>query len=219
LAPITRKSAPLGIGNPLLDGPDARHAGRAALSRQKQACPEPAGPLAALTSVRSTASLTGLFRGGTAEIEGVRALPPLPETADELWEVGRHLGVPQSEILLGARATETALKALSNGGRLADYAILPSSSLSPRLAAPKHFAAPCATCSRRQLAEAHPSMWAPFLVVGEGARWKCPLQRMSLLLADMWCCRQLASRKRRCNGSERFVHAGATGEPKAVTSL
>jgi CHAT domain-containing protein len=114
----------LGIGNPLLDGPDVRDAGRAALSRKRQACPESASELAALTSVRPTATFTRLFRGGIAEIEGVRALPPLPETADELCEVGRHLGVPQSEILLGARATETALKALSNSGRLADYAIV-----------------------------------------------------------------------------------------------
>ena len=49
---------------------------------------------------------------------------PLPETADELCEVARRLGVPESEILLGASATETALKDLSEQGRLADYAIL-----------------------------------------------------------------------------------------------
>ena len=32
--------------------------------------------------------------------------------------------MPESEILLGAEATETALKALSEQGRLADYRIL-----------------------------------------------------------------------------------------------
>src|SRR5204863_7318183 len=56
--------------------------------------------------------------------EEVRQWTPLPETADELCAVGRRLGVPESEILLGARATETALKNLSESGRLAEYAIL-----------------------------------------------------------------------------------------------
>ena len=54
----------------------------------------------------------------------MRQWTPLPETADELCEVGHRLGVAESEILLGARATETALKDLSDSGRLADYAIL-----------------------------------------------------------------------------------------------
>ena len=49
---------------------------------------------------------------------------PLPETADELCEVGRRLGVPNSEILLGSLATESALKTLSEQRRLAEYAIV-----------------------------------------------------------------------------------------------
>ena len=54
----------------------------------------------------------------------MRELTPLPETADELCEVGRRLGVPESEILLGGRATEAAIKSLSEDGRLADYDVL-----------------------------------------------------------------------------------------------
>ncbi len=54
----------------------------------------------------------------------MRRWTPLPETADELCEVGRRLGVPESEVLLGSRATEAALKDMSEQGRLADYAIL-----------------------------------------------------------------------------------------------
>src|SRR5262245_25283452 len=58
------------------------------------------------------------------DIEGIREMSPLPETADELCEVGRRLGAPESDILLGANATETKLKELSQRGQLADYAIL-----------------------------------------------------------------------------------------------
>src|SRR5262249_22370600 len=72
-------------------------------------------------AVRSFASV---FRGAQANIEDVRSWAPLPETADELCEVARRLGVSNSEILLGADATETRLKDLSKQGLLADYAIL-----------------------------------------------------------------------------------------------
>src|SRR5438132_6763980 len=80
--------------------------------------------VASLRGRRTAASFATLFRGAQADIEHVRVLSPLPETADELCEVGRRLGVPESEILLGARATETTLKDLSDGGHLADYKIL-----------------------------------------------------------------------------------------------
>jgi CHAT domain-containing protein len=73
---------------------------------------------------RPLTSFTQLFRGANADIEEVRQWTPLPETADELCEVGGRLGVPESDILLGANATETTLKDLSEKGRLADYAIL-----------------------------------------------------------------------------------------------
>ena len=54
----------------------------------------------------------------------MRQFSPLPETADELCDIARRLGVPESEILLGANATETGLKDLSEQGRLADYAVV-----------------------------------------------------------------------------------------------
>ncbi len=59
-----------------------------------------------------------------ADIEHVRHLSPLPETADELCEVSRRLGAPESEVLLGDRASEGSLKDLSEQGRLAEYGIL-----------------------------------------------------------------------------------------------
>ena len=49
---------------------------------------------------------------------------PLLETADELCEIARLLGAPESDIPLGANATEARLNNLSDQGRLADYAIV-----------------------------------------------------------------------------------------------
>ena len=120
----------LGIGNPLLDGQQddpqygALHKKQAQLARDKQQCPKTLSQRIALATARPLTSFAKLFRGANADIEEVRQWTPLPETADELCEVGRRLGVAESEILLGSRATETALKDLSETGKLNDYAIL-----------------------------------------------------------------------------------------------
>jgi len=121
----------LGIGNPLLDGPQtdlrwgAYYKEQADLARTRRfsqiSTPRHVASARGPRSVRSFASV---FRGAQADIEHVRRLSPLPETADELCEVARRLGVPESEILLGAMATEVRLKELSEQGRLADYAIV-----------------------------------------------------------------------------------------------
>jgi CHAT domain-containing protein/tetratricopeptide (TPR) repeat protein len=130
-AKTSRATKPyLGIGNPLLDGPqdDPRwgvyYKKQAQTARDKQQCTKTMSQRLALAATRPLAGLLKLFRGPNADIEEVRRWPPLPETADELCEVGRQLGVPESEIVLGARATETTLKKLSEQGRLTDYAIL-----------------------------------------------------------------------------------------------
>jgi CHAT domain-containing protein len=120
----------LGVGNPLLEGqPNDPKLGeyfkrRAAEALEKQACPKrpSAHMMRAFPRPRVRASMSS--RGGYVDIEQVRGWSPLPETADELCEVGRRLGVPQSAILLGGRATEAAIKALSQDGQLANYAIL-----------------------------------------------------------------------------------------------
>ncbi len=49
-----------------------------------------------------------------------RALPPLPETADELRAVARDLGAPMSDIHLGRDASVTTVKRLP----LADYRVV-----------------------------------------------------------------------------------------------
>jgi CHAT domain-containing protein/tetratricopeptide (TPR) repeat protein len=46
-----------------------------------------------------------------ADPRAIRALPPLPETADELRALARSLGAGEDSVLLRERATETAIKA------------------------------------------------------------------------------------------------------------
>jgi CHAT domain-containing protein/tetratricopeptide (TPR) repeat protein len=121
----------LAVGNPLLDGLQSDeqwgpyYKAQAKAARDNEQCPNPtAQHVGSARGGSKVANFSSIFRGTHADIESVRLLTPLPETADELCEVGRYLGAPQSEILLGSRATETALKALSDSGRLSDYGIL-----------------------------------------------------------------------------------------------
>lgn len=51
-----------------------------------------------------------LFRGGSVDIESVRQLPRLPETADELRAEAAALGAREESVYLQARATATAVK-------------------------------------------------------------------------------------------------------------
>jgi CHAT domain-containing protein len=55
------------------------------------------------------------------DIAELRQQPPLPETADELCEAATKLGVPDSDVWLGERMTESAIKNLSVTGHLKDY--------------------------------------------------------------------------------------------------
>jgi CHAT domain-containing protein/tetratricopeptide (TPR) repeat protein len=117
----------LGIGNPLLDGPGDRYALLAQDARDRQSCPrdaDRASKQVAQVRSRAPAAFQSMFRGGHADIERVRQLAPLPETADELCHIRAQLGVPESDVLLGANATERAIKGLSASGRLAGYQIL-----------------------------------------------------------------------------------------------
>jgi CHAT domain-containing protein len=119
----------LGIGNPLLEGNQedyqlaSHYKARAKAARDKQQC-EPTITERIPSTARPPNSFTLPLRRAYAEIEEVRKWPPLPETADELCEIGLRLGVPKSDILLGSRATEADLKNLSESGQLADYSIL-----------------------------------------------------------------------------------------------
>jgi CHAT domain-containing protein len=77
-------SAPfLGVGNPVLNGSPGRERGIV---------------------------LASLFRGAMADVEKVRALPPLPETADELRAIAAKMGATENDLLLGERASEPVLR-------------------------------------------------------------------------------------------------------------
>ena len=116
----------LGIGNPLLDGQQDHlewggyYKKQAQASWDKQQCSElPVGDRTAV-EIRPVISP----REGHSNVDKIRRWGPLPETADELCEVGRRLGASKSDILLGSQATESVLKDLSKTGRLAQYRIL-----------------------------------------------------------------------------------------------
>jgi CHAT domain-containing protein/tetratricopeptide (TPR) repeat protein len=120
----------LGVGNPLLEGrpDDPKHGAyfkkRAAEALDKQTCPKRLGARSTSAMLEPRARFATFFRSPQIDIEQVREWSPLPETADELCEIGGRLGVPESEILLGGRATEAVIKSLSETGQLADYAVL-----------------------------------------------------------------------------------------------
>jgi CHAT domain-containing protein/Tfp pilus assembly protein PilF len=77
----------------------------------------------ASNSVRSLTmrSYTEFFAGaGVDRTKLALALPPLPDTADELRAVAKDLGAPASDIHLGRDASESTVKHL----RLADYRVV-----------------------------------------------------------------------------------------------
>jgi len=120
----SRAAKPLiGIGNPLLDGPDGRYAGlkQAALARQN---------CVGFEKVQRAANRSGggvkpsTRSGGVANVAELRQAVPLPETADELCEVARSMGVDEADIFLGARANESEIKRLSDADILRSYRIV-----------------------------------------------------------------------------------------------
>jgi CHAT domain-containing protein len=66
-------------------------------------------------------SLTSFYRGAIADTTALaKALPPLPETAEELREVAKELGAKPEDIKLGEAATVTEVK----HERLSDYRVV-----------------------------------------------------------------------------------------------
>ena len=53
-----------------------------------------------------------VYKGSNADLDQLRALPELPETADELKRIAQYLRAPEDKIYLRERATETALKSM-----------------------------------------------------------------------------------------------------------
>lgn len=119
VAKTSRAQKPyIGIGNPLLDG-DAE---RAKLARQFQNCAaimEARQDQLAQRKVRSTVSLTG-----TADLDQLKRLAPLPETAIELCAVAERFSPVRGDVFLANAATETSIKSLNASGQLAQYRVL-----------------------------------------------------------------------------------------------
>jgi CHAT domain-containing protein/Tfp pilus assembly protein PilF len=118
----------IGFGNPLLDGDPGKFpedAARAKLAREKQCTPTFPPHLAFLPNLRvGTRGITPDVNG-LIQITDIRSWPPLPETADELCDVAHNLGVdPRTHLYLGAMATETKVKQLSEEASLAKYKIV-----------------------------------------------------------------------------------------------
>lgn len=116
----------LGIGNPLLLGADGANRGafnvRTCADLQPRLKPEP--KRVQHVAKAAAGKITSYFRGSVADRDQLLRLEPLPETADELCEVARSLDAPESDVVLGARASEAVLREMNSGGTLADYRVL-----------------------------------------------------------------------------------------------
>ncbi len=115
----------LGVGNPLLDGKNQRYAPLAKQAREKQSCGGAPAKQPAANQPRLSRSVDPLaITGSVANVDHIRMQSPLPETADELCAVARDLKAGENDVLLGGKATEANLKALSAQGTLAQYRVL-----------------------------------------------------------------------------------------------
>jgi CHAT domain-containing protein len=69
------------------------------------------GGTAAGERIASNRGYGSFYRGGTADLEVLaKALPPLPETADELRAVAKSLGAGEADLKLESATTETTVK-------------------------------------------------------------------------------------------------------------
>jgi CHAT domain-containing protein len=77
-----------------------------------------------VASNETVRGVSGYFRGAFGDVSALRHLAPLYDTADELKGIAASLGAPANELILGANASETAVKSLSGSGRLAEYRVV-----------------------------------------------------------------------------------------------
>lgn len=121
----------LGVGNPLLQG----KSGTDRRAWNYGSCPDFGAPSGVVRQAQRSTDLAAamqaptddisrLFRGDVANVAEVRRLEPLPETTIELCAVAASFGSGERAVLLGAAASETAVKRLSREGHLADVRVL-----------------------------------------------------------------------------------------------
>jgi CHAT domain-containing protein len=123
-----RSKAPkpfIGFGNPLLSGnaQSAFDADRAAQARLRQSCGSSADARTGQPAQQGRRSVVGLS-GGTADVEQLKHLAPLPETAIELCLVANSFAPIKGDVYLGKEASEATIKSLSESGRLEQYRML-----------------------------------------------------------------------------------------------
>jgi hypothetical protein len=95
------------------------------LAREKRCDPTLRQRVASLLGLRGGTRAVTRSNGGIADVADIRSWAPPPETADELCDVAHDLGVdPTTHLYLGAAATETKVKQLSENGTLAKYKIV-----------------------------------------------------------------------------------------------
>ena len=114
----------IGFGNPLLNGPDSRYETLARAAREKQNCGIAVEPRLSRLFPSVGSVKPPQQRNGLSDLAEIRALLPLPETADELCAVASNLGAPTDDVYLGNRATERELKSLNDSGQLSTYRIV-----------------------------------------------------------------------------------------------
>ena len=111
----------LGIGNPLLVGKGEKPDKRAWLV---QTCANIVAPIPVHVAQAPDASVAPGLRGKLTNVADVRKLNPLPDTTQEVCNIARVLGLPESRILLGETATETEIKAMGKRDELKDYKVV-----------------------------------------------------------------------------------------------
>jgi CHAT domain-containing protein len=118
----------IGFGNPLLDGDPAKFkddAAAAKLAREKRCGPTLRQRVASVFGLRGGSRTVSRSNGGAVDVTDLRTWAPLPETADEVCDVAHDLGVdPATHVYLGAAATATKIKQLSEAGKLSKNRIV-----------------------------------------------------------------------------------------------
>jgi CHAT domain-containing protein len=114
----------IGFGDPLFAPPASNNAGSPPRSAPSTTVAEAAAETAtkaATTAATRTRAYTDHWQGAAFDRSKLaEALPPLPETAEELKTIAAKLGTPTSDIYLGRDASETNVKRAP----LADYRIV-----------------------------------------------------------------------------------------------
>ncbi len=110
-AGAARAEAPksyIAFGDPLLTGNTSCPS-----IEPSQECPGPASvaQMHLASSARSSSTLGGVFKKGLVDVEAVRSLCPLPDTATELNCVASSIGATPDSVYLGDRATIANLRA------------------------------------------------------------------------------------------------------------